>query len=921
MSLANAKSYFREHLKVGDYYSEDQKVGGEWSGKGAELLGLRGEVTEEQFLALCEGLNPATGELLTVRKKGTRQGANGEQVANRRVFYDWVVRPPKSVSIVGLTSDSRIATAHSEAVQIALKELELYAQTRVRVGGAYGSRATGNVITATFRHDTSRAQDPLIHTHCVMFNATFDPEELRWKALENNGMLRAQKLVNAVYDRELVKRLRSFGYEIQQNRESWEIAGISRSIIEKFSKRREQILEATREEMRNAGLGVDEYAVRERVARNERARKIRDAAPEMLRAKWLDELGPEGRKAVANSRGDPLAPKQGNIAEAGDWARELMFERHVSCSESELEAAIMKRLLGTDAERTTIRDEVLSKVERLGESDRLVSVEAWQRESDILAIAQAGREAHGELIPGFDPKVHSLDAEQSEAACVIAGSRDTVTLLIGDAGVGKSYTLKSVYDSLVASTAGNVLAVAPQGVQARGLTDDGIPAETLSKLLARPILPHGVVVMVDEAGQVSGKDMLNLMRRVDNVGGRVILCGDTKQHGAVAASDAMRALQNHGHLPMARLRSIRRQHEKHGRTDEEKARIAKYREAVSLAAKNDPVKSLAKMIEIGAVHKVDDSAKVAAATARYVEQTAAGETVLVVSQTRAAVAELNDCITAALESAGRVQNAQNVQAFVGMDLLAAERKEADTYREGMYVVFNRAYSGIDKGAVLEVMKVWRDSLALRDPASGMVHRVGLKHGDLWDGAEKRELRIGDGTQLLMRQNGVARNGREFSNGELLQVREIWPEEIRAVNAKGIELCLDRSKLVANLGYAVTSYSSQGKTVDRVLVVDSGSRPAQNRKEWYVSLSRGRRAAEIFTESEASLAGRIKDDGERELAVELMSGTRTRRERVSGNAMSRAIAQSVRVVNLARAAVRRVTHTARMRMHVRHGMTQ
>jgi hypothetical protein len=66
LNLQHAREYFREHLCVGDYYAAGQKVTGEWCGLGAEKLGLKGTVKEAEFLALCEGLNPATGDRLTI---------------------------------------------------------------------------------------------------------------------------------------------------------------------------------------------------------------------------------------------------------------------------------------------------------------------------------------------------------------------------------------------------------------------------------------------------------------------------------------------------------------------------------------------------------------------------------------------------------------------------------------------------------------------------------------------------------------------------------------------------------------------------------------------------------------------------------------------------------------------------------------
>src|SRR5688572_17827072 len=105
-NLNNAKEYFEQHLAVGEYYSEGQIVAGEWLGEGARLLSLTGAVKSAQFLALCDNLNPTTGEKLTVRTKSKRTVVNADnsvsELADRRVFYDFTISPPKSVSILAL---------------------------------------------------------------------------------------------------------------------------------------------------------------------------------------------------------------------------------------------------------------------------------------------------------------------------------------------------------------------------------------------------------------------------------------------------------------------------------------------------------------------------------------------------------------------------------------------------------------------------------------------------------------------------------------------------------------------------------------------------------------------------------------------------------------------------------------------------
>jgi len=161
-SLKNAEKYFREHLRVGDYYMEGQAVSGQWFGQGAMKLGLVGITTEKDFVNLCRNIHPQTEERLTPRLNSKRisvdENGVAHEVANRRVFYDFTLSPPKSVSIAALVGDDkRIIEAHDKAVQIAMRQLESFAATRVRKHGQDTQRTTGNVVGAVFRHDTSRA--------------------------------------------------------------------------------------------------------------------------------------------------------------------------------------------------------------------------------------------------------------------------------------------------------------------------------------------------------------------------------------------------------------------------------------------------------------------------------------------------------------------------------------------------------------------------------------------------------------------------------------------------------------------------------------------------------------------------------------------------------------------------------------------
>ena len=230
---AGAETYFDEHLSHNDYYTQAETEHGHWIGAGAERLGLQpgGVVSRETFLKLCDNQHPETGEQLTP-----------QQFRERRIYFDFVCSPPKSVSILAVTmNDRRIIEAHKEASGIALRELEQFAATRIRKGGIEeGDRVTGNLVGAAFLHTSSRALDPQLHTHFVLFNCTWDKTEQRWKALQTGDMFGAINYGTAVYRNELAKRLHQLGYSTRRTGTAFEIEGVEAKFIERFSKRSQQ---------------------------------------------------------------------------------------------------------------------------------------------------------------------------------------------------------------------------------------------------------------------------------------------------------------------------------------------------------------------------------------------------------------------------------------------------------------------------------------------------------------------------------------------------------------------------------------------------------------------------------------------------------------------------------------------------------
>jgi conjugative relaxase-like TrwC/TraI family protein len=880
-NLKNAEQYFEEHLCVGDYYNEGERVAGEWIGLGAERLGLSGKVRADDFLRLCENQNPATGETLTQRLNTTRT-EDGENAANRRIFYDFTFSPPKSVSLATfLGRDERILEAHGRAVRTALREFEAFAATRVRNGGAQNDRRTGNFAAALFTHDTSRALDPHVHTHCIVFNATFDSTENRWKALQNYELLRARKFAENAYYHELVRELRSFGYQIHNHaRGDFQIVGVSDELCDRFSKRHAEIEKALAnllEEKPEIAAG-DLMATRRLLATAERARKQRDLSRDELLALWESQLTRDERQEMSRLRNQsaqrPSEEKRVSVAEAVQWAEEHLFDRNSVVLECQVWQEALGRARGesfslselTDFSRLRgyIRDE-----KRPGE---VTLRDVLLREWEIVQTAKEGVAACHPLVTNPRPADSKLDDEQRKALEALLSSTNAVSAFRGGAGTGKSFVLSELVEQL--QEAGRrVVVLAPQRQQVVDLDKAGLPSpSTVANFLLKHELADGAIVVVDEAGQIGGRQMLELLRLARERNGRVILSGDTRQHGAVEASDALLAIERHAGVKPIELHKIRRQDPTLGRSFDERKRIKRYREAVESAAAGKVGESFARLDKMGAVVACglgDQADKLADEYLRLSEQSASA---VVVSQTWAEVHRVNARVRDALKAKGLLgANDVTVQVLDKLDLTNAQKRDERFYPKEAVVVFNQKIREAEPGTKGKLSGVVKAGLLV--DVGGRFVTVSNKMLDRISVCLLRECQVSTGDRLHLKANRKLASGGRVTNGELVTVKSIRP-------GGGVELAdgriLDASFREFLPGYAVTSYGSQGKTVDYVLFSDSTIKAATNAQQWYVTISRGRRGIRIFTPDKEQLRENVTRSGHRPLALELAGGFASRR---------------------------------------------
>jgi conjugative relaxase-like TrwC/TraI family protein len=877
-SLGNAESYFREHLGVGDYYMKGQTVSGQWIGDGARELGLSGVTTEKEFLNLCNNLHPRTDQQLTPRLNSKRvsvdKDGNVHESANRRVFYDFTLSPPKSVSIAALVgNDQRIIESHDESVQVAMRELQIYAATRVRKQNQYAHRVTGNVVGAVFRHDTSRALDPHLHSHCILFNATRDTVEDRWKALEACEMVTAQKFVRNVYYHELVRSLQKFGYGIENNpRGDFEIAAVSKELIDRFSKRHRQIDEKTRELLEREPDKANQNikVIRANIAHKERARKIKDVGIVKLQSIWNKQLSWKEWWQISrlDKQRSPETSVKVTAEQAVNWAEQHLFERRSVVHEHELWRHALEHTRGQTISLPEIKA-VTRKREYLRDEQfqgKITTREVFQREFDIVRIAQHRMRQYEPLAANYQPSNRSLDDEQSRAVEHILSSRDFVTLFRGGAGTGKSFTLREVKAGLI--QAGHTVQVlAPQRQQVADLERDGfIGAQTVSALLKQRFLTRGAVVIVDEAGQIGGQQMLELLSMIQTVKGRVILSGDTHQHEAVEASDALRAIEQYSGLGYAELTNIRRQNPKAAKTRTERQWLEQYRLAVDEAQRGKLGASFDRLDKQGAVVACTLADQQEKLTEHFLELFKNQQSTVVVSQSWSEIHKVNEQVRHGLKARKLIGDTEiNVTALERQDLTDAQKRDKRFYQPESILVFNRPTSGFKSGSAGKLCGITNKHVLIE--ADHRIRPVPFKELDKITVCHPKELSLSNGDRLQLKANARSQDGRRLANGELVTVNQIHADGRIALN-DGRVLPKNYRQFVR--GYAVTSYAAQGKTVDYVLFSDSAVKAATNEQQWYVTISRGRKGVKVFTADKIQLRQNITHSGHRTLALDMTS---------------------------------------------------
>ena len=838
---------------IEDYYTGAGEVPGRWLGAAAGELDVFGEVDADALYAALNGNDPTTGGQLAHPPRG----------AIRVPGFDLTFSAPKSVSVLFALGDPDVSRqareAHEAAVDAALGYMERQGAVGRRGRGGSESVLGNGFLAAAFRHRSSRAGDPQLHTHVLVANMTRGPDG-RWTALDARRLYANAKTGGYLYQAhlraELVRRL---GVEWSPVRRGQaEIAGIPPQLLRVFSRRRAE-LEQQMAERGDRGSRAAQIA-----ALDTRQAKDYGVAPASLVDGWRtrsQQLGYEPRQlreVLERDEPRPLDPVDVAAVEEHLGGPEGLTRQRSSFARREVVQAWCERLvqggdvavvedladqflggdrvvaLATDVRGLTHADVIRRADGRVvpatAEERRYSTPELLERERAIIDRSLRGQGAGvGVATPDATGRALArrpeLSDEQREMVRRLTSDGDAVAVVVGKAGSGKTFALDGAREAWEDSGY-QLFGAALARRAAHELQDgSGIQSTSIAALLQdlrnapEPLLNRSSILVVDEAGMVGTRQLAELLDHAAAAEAKVVLVGDHHQLPEIDAGGVFRGL-------VLRTEPIHL-------VENRRQREAWEREALDLLRHGAAGEALTRYREHGRIVVEDRATDV---RTRLVEDwwcaSHSGEDAVMLALRREDVADLNGRARTVMAAAGRL----------GEDALEIAGR---TFAVGDHVVC------LANAQRLGVVNGTRGTVTGVEP---------------------------DGSQLRLRT----------LDGRAVRLPESY---LQARTAHGGST-LDH-------GYAVTGHKAQGMTTGRAFVLGT----EDLYREWgYVAMSRGRVANHLYVVAPRSVdRDEYAPAGERRQGLEALPAAmgRSRAQAMASDAATHHALAALSTAELAR----------------------
>jgi ATP-dependent exoDNAse (exonuclease V) alpha subunit len=549
------------------------------------------------------------------------------------------------------------------------------------------------------------------------------------------------------------------------------------------------------------------------------------------------------------------------------WARDHVFERSaVQDRRAILETALVRGMGETTYDQ--VRQEFerrigageFREVSQTGTGQQFTTAAMERMEREIVGRMQEGnrRDYSDPMLVSPDVRIATedrhpeLNASQRQAVDEIFLSREKVVGLDGIAGAGKTTTLSVIREGAEAEGY-RVEGFAPTSRAAQKLAEAGMETSTLQKHLARgqePDTGEKRLYVLDESSLASTRQVHEFLNRL-HPNDRVLLVGDRRQHEAVEAGRPFAQLQDAG-MRTVKLEEIVRQKD------------PGLKHVVEQLARGEVREAIKNLNRQNRVHEIPDHDERIVAIAK--EYAKSPENTLVVSPDNRSRMEINERIHVELQGRGVVSGEEHcVRTLVPrQDLTGADRTWAERYEVGDVLRYSRASkeTGIGKGEYAQVKSIDAPKNRLtveRQDGTTRTYDPRRQQGVSVFREEMRSFSAGDRIQFTAPANDLKIANRELGTIESID-QNGWLS-LKMDGGRAVELDPRRHPHLDH-GYAMTSHSSQGHTADRVLIhVDSelGAKDLLNSRMAYVSVSRGRYDAQLFTNDRKKLGATLGHD--------------------------------------------------------------
>ncbi|WP_404854218.1 MobF family relaxase [Escherichia coli] len=523
-------------------------MGERWAGRGAEQLGLQGSVDKDVFTRLLEGKLPDGADLSRMQ-----DGSN-----KHRPGYDLTFSAPKSVSVMAmLGGDKRLIDAHNQAVDFAVRQVEALASTRVMTDGQSETVLTGNLVMALFNHDTSRDQEPQLHTHAVVANVTQHNGE--WKTLSSDKVGKTGFIENVyanqiafgrLYREKLKEQVEALGYETEVvgKHGMWEMPGVP---VEAFSGRSQAIREA---------VGEDASLKSRDVAALDTRKSKQHVDPEVRMAEWMQTLKETGfdiraYRDAADQRAETRTQTPGPASQDGPDVQQAVTQAIAGLSERKVQFTytdVLARTVGILPPENGVIERARAGIDEAISREQLIPLDREKglftsgiHVLDELSVRALSRDIMKQNRVTVHPeKSVPRTAGYSDAVSVLAQDRPSLAIVSGQGGAAGQRERVAELVMMAREQGREVQIIAADRRSQMNLKqDERLSGELITgrrQLQEGMAFTPGNTVIVDQGEKLSLKETLTLLDGAARHNVQVLITDSGQRTGTGSALMAMK---------------------------------------------------------------------------------------------------------------------------------------------------------------------------------------------------------------------------------------------------------------------------------------------------------------------------------------------------------------------------------------------